>query len=159
MQENTTTIYERSAFSLKEILVNMAISKLEAENIIREEKLKNGGKKFMNDLIRKIESIERDTRTLVGLDLATEIRNSISGNEDITLYQNVKHQILALNNDELLHIEEYIDHMTSKKFRTPTFEDLNDLNKSLNESIGCTSLEERLNRLKELGFDIVRVNQ
>lgn len=159
MTPQTNTPYFNSAFSLKEILTNMAISKLEAENVIREENLKNGSKKFMQDLIRKIESVERDMRALVGAELAQEIRKSMSGNDDILIYQNIKHQIHSLDDTQIAQLEEYIDCLLANKFRVPTFEDLNDLTIAMNNSIGETSVEKRIEGLKELGFDIVRINQ
>ncbi len=65
---------------------------------------------------------------------------------------------LGLNNAQLTNIENYVEAVMNDKYKQPDMSDLNDLNLILNNTLGL-KCEDRLDKLRSAGFDIVRENK
>jgi|688.fasta_scaffold202545_5 hypothetical protein len=151
--------YNKTTSQVQQILINTANIRLLIEDIIREEQYEKQAKHFINEVLRKVKSIESDFRSSVSIEQSMIIRKGISENDNVTIHENLRYALLQLNDAQLENVEQYIDALINEKYRMPDFIDLNDLTKALNDTMGVSDEKERLKVLNDLGFDIVRVKE
>ncbi len=149
----------QTTFNVKGLLVGLENSARYAEMIIIESGLARNAKHEMNKAINTIRSVQKSlTSSMVDRELATLVRKEVSENEDNFAHENIRLMCLGLNNAQLTNIENYVEAVMNDKYKQPDMSDLNDLNLILNNTLGL-KCEDRLEKLRSAGFDIVRENK
>jgi len=150
--------YQNSTFYIKAILVAATNIGRYIEQIIIEENIGGGTKKFLTDTRKKAESISRDIMLKTTPELAEIIRKEIADNWETLAHENIRFMALSLDDDKLRNLEQYTEDLMNDTYRPADYSDLNDLGKLLNDTIGIPNYEEKLKILQQNGFDIVRKN-
>ena len=104
-----------ATFYLKTALINCANASKYLEMIIVEDKLICKAKAFIGRQVRKLNSVESETRQIVGTKFADTIRKEISENWETLGIQNVNHMMMAMDNNEILEVENFCAFIINRK--------------------------------------------
>ena len=104
-----------ATFYLKTALINCANASKYLEMIIVEDKLIGKAKAFIGRQVRKLNSVESETRQIVGTKFADTIRKEISENWETLGIQNVNHMMMAMDNNEILEVENFCAFIINRK--------------------------------------------
>jgi len=104
-----------ATFYLKTALINCANAAKYLEMIVVEDKLSGNAKAFIGRQVRKLNSVESETRQIVGTKFADTIRKEISENWETLGIQNVNHMMMAMDNNEILEVENFCAFIINRK--------------------------------------------
>jgi|688.fasta_scaffold163258_5 hypothetical protein len=107
-------VRQASAMNIKKILFNLANSIAYAEDIIRQEGLRQTSKKIMVDTINKMKRIQMDFTSSVSFEYAKAIRDEITENSESASYQNVCDMMALMDDGQRVQLEDYASEILTK---------------------------------------------
>lgn len=160
------TTDERTAEDLKMVILYVTTSRELLWSILKDLDIDDRAKKHLQESINKLLSVKNLICQLANKNSLDTIKKSITENDDRMVLNNIVAAAFKMDSNMINLYEKMGDHILDGTLKLeaspdickdPTFEELNDVMISLQNTIGYTNPKERLMKILEAGFEIKKI--